>query len=144
MSLIRGGTLSRSAGLPAAIEKQVKMLNLKAVKRITVTFDPLNESAVETRNFLINISKPKVLLTNPNCALKTEVVCDRRPDTVEFQLLPEIAEAIELKKIHFNAKNLTTLELLQLTNKYVTVHAPKEDPLNVVKTKSEKKAGKRK
>lgn len=49
MALVRGGTVSRSAGLPSAIQKQVKLINLKAVKRITVTFDPLNENAVETR-----------------------------------------------------------------------------------------------
>lgn len=86
---------------------------------------------------------PKVQLTNPNCALKTEIVCDRRPGEVSFQLLPAIAEQIKVKKVNFNTENLTALELLQLTNKLVTVHAPKEEPLTVVKTKSEKKAGKK-
>lgn len=96
-----------------------------------------------SRTFLYHLSVPKVQLTNPNCALKTEIVCDRRPGQVTFQLLPTIAEQVKVKKINFNTENLSVLELLQLTNKFVTVHAPKDEPLNVVKTKSEKKAGKK-
>lgn len=49
MALVRGGAVSRSAGIVSAIQKQVKLINLKAVKRITITFDPLHENAVETR-----------------------------------------------------------------------------------------------
>uniref|UniRef100_A0A336MSH9 Large ribosomal subunit protein mL53 n=1 Tax=Culicoides sonorensis TaxID=179676 RepID=A0A336MSH9_CULSO len=143
MALVRGGAISRSAGLQSAITKQVKLLNLKAVKRITITFDPLHENAVETRNFLWHLSLPKVQLSNPNCALKTEIVCDRRPGEVKFQLLPSIAEKVKVKQVNLNSGNLSTLELLQLTNKLITVHAPKEEALNVVKTKSEKKAGKK-
>lgn len=92
---------------------------------------------------MYHLALPKVQLTNPNCALKTEIVCDRRPGQVSFQLLPTIAEQVKVKKINFETANLSVLELLQLTNKFVTVHAPKEEALNVVKTKSEKKAGKK-
>jgi large subunit ribosomal protein L53 len=46
-----------------------------------------------------------------------------------------------IKNIHFNSSNLSTLELLQLFNKHITTLAPKEEVVNVVKTKSEKRAG---
>lgn len=45
-----------------------------------------------------------------------------------------------MKTIVFDSGNLTTLELLQLTNKHITPLAPKEEPVNVIKTKSEKKS----
>lgn len=49
MSLPRTGSLSRSAGLISAVAKNLRLLNLKAVKRITVSFDPLGENVKETR-----------------------------------------------------------------------------------------------
>lgn len=56
-----------------------------------------------------------------------------------FILFPE---QVKLKKINFNGENLNTLELLQLTNKYVSKKAPKEEQTTVVQTKSEKKDSK--
>lgn len=49
MSIPYSGTVSRSAGLLAAVGKQVKLINLRAAKRITVTFDPFSENVVPTR-----------------------------------------------------------------------------------------------
>lgn len=49
MSISNSGTVTRSAGLVAAIAKQTRLMNLKAAKRITVTFDPLHENAKEMR-----------------------------------------------------------------------------------------------
>lgn len=45
-----------------------------------------------------------------------------------------------MKEVRVDATNLNVLELIQLCNKYVSALAPKEDPVNVLKTKSEKKA----
>lgn len=49
MSIKFSGTLSRSGGILAAIGKQVKLINLKGVKRITVTIDPFHENVIPTR-----------------------------------------------------------------------------------------------
>lgn len=51
-----------------------------------------------------------------------------------------LLEQTKLKTIVFDSGNLTTLELLQLTNKHITPLAPKEEIVNVLKTKSEKKS----
>lgn len=53
------------------------------------------------------------------------------------QSLP--TETSKLNEIKINADNLNTLEILQICNKYVTALAPKDEPVNVIKTKSEKK-----
>lgn len=43
------------------------------------------------RDFLHYISSPRIALTNPNCTLKTEVVCDRREPTIDITIVPVIA-----------------------------------------------------
>lgn len=140
MSVPFSGALRRSGGLMSAIGKQTKLVNLKGVQRITVTFDPFHESAIPTRDFLFQLSCPKIALTNANCTLRTNIECDRRPPTIEFQLIPSVQEQVKFKKVVITSDNLTTLELLQLTNQHVTPLAPKEEVVNVVKTKSEKKS----
>lgn len=49
MSVRFSGTLRRSAGLLSAVGKHVKQINLKGVKRVTVSFDPFFENARATR-----------------------------------------------------------------------------------------------
>lgn len=49
MSINLTGSVSRSGGLMSAIAKNVRLLNLKAVKRITISFDPFGENVKETR-----------------------------------------------------------------------------------------------
>lgn len=49
MSIPASGTLRRSAGVVSAIGKQLKSVNLKAAKRITVKFDPFGENVTHTR-----------------------------------------------------------------------------------------------
>lgn len=49
MSIHFSGSLKRSNGIIAAISKQLKSVNLKGVKRITVTFDPYAENVRPTR-----------------------------------------------------------------------------------------------
>ncbi|XP_058832454.1 uncharacterized protein LOC131690577 [Topomyia yanbarensis] len=141
MSIKLSGTFSRSGGVVSAIGKQLKLINLKAVQRITITFDPFQEHALPTRELLQHLSTPKIAQTNPSCLLKPEVVCDRRPPSIVFQLIPSVQAETKLKKIEFNCANLSTLELLQLCNKHVTSLAPKEVVTSSIKTKSEKKAG---
>ncbi|XP_053614815.1 large ribosomal subunit protein mL53 [Plodia interpunctella] len=144
MSVPYSGTLRRSAGVISAISKQLRNVNLKAAKRITVTFDPFGENVTHTRNFLHYISSPKISSTNPNCALKSEVVCDRREPTIDIIVAPNIAETANIKKITFKSGNLTCLELLQLLNKHISSLAPVEEPVATIQTKSEKKKSKKK
>lgn len=51
-------------------------------------------------------------------------------------------EATGYSTVKFDATNLTSLELLQLLNKHVTPFAPKEEVVNVTKTKSIKRGKK--
>lgn len=43
------------------------------------------------RNFVHYLSSSKVSLTNPNCVLKTDIVCDRSEPTVDVSIVPSIA-----------------------------------------------------
>ncbi|XP_063616525.1 large ribosomal subunit protein mL53 [Cydia splendana] len=144
MSIPFSGTLRRSGGVVSAIGKQLRAVNLKAAKRITVKFDPFGNNVTETRNFLHYISSPKIAITNPNCALKTDIVCDRSEPTVDIILTPSIAETANYKKVTLKSGNLTCLELLQLLNKHISALAPVEQPVSTIQTKSEKKKTKKK
>ncbi|CAH0405293.1 unnamed protein product [Chilo suppressalis] len=144
MSIPYSGTVQRSLGVVSAIGKQLKAVNLKPARRITVRFDPFGDNVTHTRNFLHYISSPKISLTNPNCTLKTEVVCDRSEPAIEIKLLPAIAESTKVKTVVLRSGNLTCLEILQLINKHVSSLAPVDQPASTVQTKLEKKKGKKK
>lgn len=49
MSIPYSGTIRRSGGVVSAIGKQLRAVNLKAAKRITVKFDPFSENVTHTR-----------------------------------------------------------------------------------------------
>lgn len=49
MSVPFSGSFTRSAGIVSARAKAIKAMNLKACKRITVTFDPFHEKSASTR-----------------------------------------------------------------------------------------------
>lgn len=49
MSIPATGSLSRSGGLISAVAKNIRLLNLKGVKRVSLTFDPFHEHASATR-----------------------------------------------------------------------------------------------
>lgn len=70
--------------LRQAIGQAVKALHLEPFKRVTVKFDPFHSNATPIRDFLFHVSSPRVRQTNPECALKAEVVCDRSEPTVEL------------------------------------------------------------
>lgn len=54
------------------------------------------------RNFLAYLAQAKVLGTNPNCVLKTEVVCDRSPGLISFDLIPAVAGKMLPGSFDFN------------------------------------------
>ncbi|XP_053964644.1 39S ribosomal protein L53, mitochondrial [Anastrepha ludens] len=138
MSIHFSGALKRSNGVIAAISKQLKSVNLKGVKRITITFDPFTENVRPTRDFLSLLSAPKISQTNPNCIIKTDVVCNRQPSDIKFTLIDSAQEKAQVKEIRFISDNLTTLEILQLLNKHISVLAPVEEITSKVATKGEK------
>lgn len=49
MSIKASGSFTRSGGVFAAIAKQIKLINFRGVKRVTVKFDPFDEKANTTR-----------------------------------------------------------------------------------------------
>lgn len=49
MSIYYSGTFKRSAGVISAITKQLRLVNLKPVKKIQVQFDPFHPQASTVR-----------------------------------------------------------------------------------------------
>lgn len=49
MAIPYSGTIKRSGGVVSAIGKQLRGVNLKAAKRITVKFDPFGDNVTHTR-----------------------------------------------------------------------------------------------
>ncbi|XP_055315419.1 uncharacterized protein LOC129575605 [Sitodiplosis mosellana] len=139
MSIPITGSLSRSGGLLSAISKNAKLLNLKGVKRITVTFDPFGENVKQTREVIFQLSLAKVVRTNPRCIVRTNVVCDRSDPKFIVDLIPEVHEAAGFNTVKFNARHLSALEILELFNKHITTLAPKEEEVKILSTKSTKK-----
>ncbi|XP_011877055.1 PREDICTED: 39S ribosomal protein L53, mitochondrial [Vollenhovia emeryi] len=117
MSIHFSGTLTRSAGAISAIMKQLRRVNLKPVSKIDVRFDPFDARAKETRDFLFYFSGSKLRATNPQCSLKTEIVCDRSEPIVTFSL--QSGEKVVVK-----TGLLTSLNILELYNKHITSLVP--------------------
>ncbi|XP_018016184.1 uncharacterized protein LOC108672927 [Hyalella azteca] len=129
------GSVSRSAGLLSALGKQVKLLNYGGADRITVSFDPFTEKqqVFTIRSILSYLNQHKRRITNPKCALRTNILCDRSLPSVHVQL-------IDGSEVLFKTENLTTLEFLTNFNHMVSAKAPKKQEVAVVLTKAEKAA----
>ncbi|KAK9308077.1 hypothetical protein QLX08_001800 [Tetragonisca angustula] len=119
MSIPFNGTRTRSAGLISAIAKHLRNLTLKPVKSIDIKFDPFHSKALEARNFLFQITTPKIIATNPRCNVKPHIVSDLSEPTITFNLLSG-------DKIVCKAENLTTLNILELYNKHITPLSPRD------------------
>lgn len=132
MSIPFSGCKTRSLGLISAVSKQLKAINYKPAKRITVQFDPFHEKARTVRDFLTYVTAPVYVKTNPACIFKTSVVCDRSEPSVTVDL-------VSGGKVVMKCNNLTTLELLQLYNKHVTSLVPPEPKEEDTKTKLKNK-----
>ncbi|XP_022905742.1 large ribosomal subunit protein mL53 [Onthophagus taurus] len=139
MSIYFSGTFKRSGGIVSAIAKQLKLVNLKPVKRIQIQFDPFHEKAATARDFLHFISSPKVTSTNLDCIIKTTVVCDRSEPQVKIDFTNN-------KSLRFLANNLTVLEIFQYFNKHLgpLIKIEQESaPVPAVKAKIQKKLKKK-
>nr|CAI5834051.1 unnamed protein product [Callosobruchus analis] len=127
MSIYYSGAFTRSGGITSAINKQLKLVNLKPAKKIQIQFDPFHPNAVTARDFLFHISNPKVLDTNIKCAIKTNIVCDRS----EPQIKIDLADSGSIKLL---LNNLTVLEIFQQINKHISSQV-KDDPSSGSTTK---------
>ncbi|XP_027214999.1 large ribosomal subunit protein mL53 [Penaeus vannamei] len=121
------GTLTRSAGLAAAIAKESKILSFKPAKKIEFSFDPFRERTLSLRRMLTLFNQERVRDTNPNCTVKTTVVCDRSEPTIKVTL-------VSGHKILFKTQNLETVEILKKFNELVSSQAePAESSSTPVK-----------
>lgn len=64
----------------------IRKTQLKPVKRITFKFDPFHPQATSCREYLFLISNEEIRETNPDCALRTEVVDTRDDPTITVEL----------------------------------------------------------
>ncbi|CAH0390910.1 unnamed protein product [Bemisia tabaci] len=119
MALPPTGVLHRrSGGIVAAIRKQVKILNLKPVKKIQFSFDPFGASE-SLRHFMHGVSIPAVRATNLNAVFRNEILSDRQEPTINISL-------VNGESVIFKCSNLTFVELLTLYNRHISRLAPKE------------------
>lgn len=49
MAIPYSGTFTRSGGLVSALGKQIKLINLKPVKKVDISFDPFHANATAVR-----------------------------------------------------------------------------------------------
>ncbi|KYN11318.1 PREDICTED: 39S ribosomal protein L53, mitochondrial [Trachymyrmex cornetzi] len=139
MSIRFSGTIKRSGGsMMSAVVEQIKRVNLAPLDKIDVRFDPFDRQSRQARDFLFYVSAPKIRATNPQCSLKTEIVCDRSEPTITFSL--QSGEKVVLK-----TALLTSLNILKLYNKHITSLIP-PDPaeLEAKKLLEEEKSKKKK
>ncbi|XP_037570391.1 uncharacterized protein LOC119451033 isoform X1 [Dermacentor silvarum] len=92
--------------LRQAVGQAAKALHLEPFKRVTVRIDPFHSNATPVRDFLFHVSTSRVRLTNPECALKTEVLCDRSEPTIEIAFL-------DGRRAVVRCGHLSCLEVLQ-------------------------------
>lgn len=135
MSIAFSGCRTRSGGWISSIAKQVRLANLKPLRKITVRFDPFHHQVAETRDFLFQLSTPKLLETNPACDLRTEIACDRSDPVVtcEYETGDE--------RLVIKSANLTAIELLKIFNQHVSsrVKPVEEEEVVIVKKKGKKR-----
>lgn len=103
-----------------AARRAAKNLQLRPFKRISVKFDPFHKNVTPIRDFLYQVSALRVRQTNPDCALKTEVVCDRSDPSIELTLLNG-------HRVVIRTDYLTNLEVLETMNKVATAHDVKQE-----------------
>ncbi|KAM7292559.1 39S ribosomal protein L53, mitochondrial [Ixodes scapularis] len=107
--------MSTISPVQIAVRRAAKNLQLRPFKRITVKFDPFHKNVTPIRDFLHQVSALRVRQTNPDCVLKTDVVCDRSDPSIELTLL-------DGHRVIIRTDYLTNLEVLETMNKVATTH----------------------
>jgi len=107
----------------ARIQRQVKRINLKPVKRMQFAFDPFNPTVKSIRHSLFHFSSEKVRATNPKCIYKTDILSDRSEPTIKV-LLEDNSD--NLGSIVFKTANLKVEDVLTKFNEMVLPHVKVE------------------
>jgi len=68
------------------VQRQIKAINLKPIKRLHFSFDPFHPSVKSMRHIVFHFSSDKIRATNPKCAYKTDILSDRSEPTFSVQL----------------------------------------------------------
>jgi uncharacterized protein YlzI (FlbEa/FlbD family) len=92
---------------------ECKKFSYQPVKKILFRFDPFHQKVESIRKFMSYSLTANALETNPTVSVKTDIVCDRSPPTVDITLLSG-------KKVVLKTENLNDLELLEVYNKYIS------------------------
>lgn len=125
---------------PAATEeslfiRQMGLVDLKPVKKMTFTFDPIRKDVRSLRQWMHHMTAEKRKKTNVKCIFRFEVVSDRSEPTVKV----ELNEAEGGGTILFKSANLSQLELVSEFNKMVLPLVKEEEqPTGMVTTKATK------
>ncbi|XP_054156910.1 uncharacterized protein LOC128955280 [Oppia nitens] len=98
--------------LKRELKNQLKLINLKPTKRVHLKFDPFHPHVSSIREFLVAVSSPNIIKTNPKCIIKTEIVCQRQEPTITVSLENG-------KTIIFKTDLLSTLEITKNYNQLV-------------------------
>ncbi|PAV59403.1 hypothetical protein WR25_03528 [Diploscapter pachys] len=87
-----------------------RSLNLKSVKSVDISFDPLRPGNESIRSFWSSINAPRTKLTNPQVRIKTDIRNDRQPPYF-------IAHLESGKKLRFNTDNMASMDLVMRFNR---------------------------
>jgi len=131
----RHGLVNRPGGVVHFLGQQLKLVDLRPVKRITYKFDPFHPNTKDFRKLMFLMSSTKIRDTNYNCEFKTEVLSNMS----EPEILCKLENGNQVK---FEAVNLTNLEILQAFNRIVLPLLPPPEELTETvqrKSKSTKK-----
>jgi len=121
---------------PNRINREIKRINLKPVKRMHFAFDPFHPSVRSIRHIIYYFSSEKVRTTNPKCAYKTDVLTDRSDPLIKV----ELAEAMgDVDRITFKTADLKVEEILSRFNDLI-LPLVKDDVVEERTTKGVKKA----
>jgi len=127
------GRLGRYPTYQTKFSEEVRRVNLQPVDKITYTFDPLTSEYFSLRNVMFFLSTKKVKATNVKTIYKTNILDDRSPPNVKFDLN-------DGRQLEIRTGNLTDLEIVSTVNNYV-LPLVKEVEEVVVETKAAKGAG---
>ncbi|ETN69733.1 hypothetical protein NECAME_15119 [Necator americanus] len=87
----------------------IRALDLKSVKSVNISLDPLYPGNLSIRTFWHSILSPKVRMTNPAVKVTAEIRNDRQPPF--FVALLE-----DGKKLHFKTDNMPAMDLVMRFN----------------------------
>ncbi len=112
---------------------QLKLVNLKPVKRVHYKVDPLHPKANSIREVMIQLSADRIRKTGVKTAYKYDFVSDRSEPVIELKFHDDD------RVLEFSTANLTSPEIIYELNKFV-LPLVKEETVVATKTKGSTKS----